>query len=345
MYSVDCLREFVNERLTAAAEEIFGVFKRTIVEYEEEIERQRRLLDIVLNPKIQLHKLEFQHQHAFKEEVEVPADQMLYNQEDWNYTLDQNDPASQQIKEEPEELCTSQEGEQLELKQKTFTSTSAHEERQPKLQSDKRLLSHNPCVAEKTDERCGELESVRGVERNSEPEPNKSQTHSSVQADERAHLCKICGKDFKCNSKLKSHMRTHKGKRPHLCVTCNKRFRDRGGLKRHLKIHTGEKPGGDFRRDNALKVRMRLHAEEGPYICNTCGKTFCYFSALTRHSRTHSGEKPFKCKTCGRAFQQSSSLKVHIRTHTGERPYICKTCGRGFKQASTLNVHMKTHTG
>ncbi|XP_065804790.1 zinc finger protein 664-like [Labrus bergylta] len=343
MYSVDCLREFVNERLTAAAEEIFGVFKRTIVEYEEEIDRQRRLLDIVLNPKIQLHKLEFQHQHVFKEEVEVPADQMLYNQEDWNYTLDQNDPESRQIKEEPEELCATQEGEQFELKQKTST----YEERQPKLRSDKRLLSHNPNVAEKIDEKYREHESVRGLERNSEPEPNKSQPQSSIQADERAHLCKICGKDLKSNSKLKSHMRTHKGKRPHLCMTCNKRFRDSGGLKRHLRIHTGEKPypREDVRHDNGLKVRMRIHAEEGPYICNTCGKTFCYFSALTRHSRSHSGEKPFKCKTCGRAFQQSSSLKVHIRNHTGERPYICKTCGRGFKQASTLNVHMKTHTG
>ena len=43
MSSVEYLREFVNERLTAAAEEIFRVFKKTIVEYEEEIDRQRRL--------------------------------------------------------------------------------------------------------------------------------------------------------------------------------------------------------------------------------------------------------------------------------------------------------------
>lgn len=46
MSSVEYLREFVNRRLTAAAEEIFGVFQKTIVEYEEEINRQRRLLDV-----------------------------------------------------------------------------------------------------------------------------------------------------------------------------------------------------------------------------------------------------------------------------------------------------------
>ena len=56
MSSVECLRDLINERLTAAAEEIFRVFHKTIVEYEEEINRQRRLLDIVLKPEIQLHR-------------------------------------------------------------------------------------------------------------------------------------------------------------------------------------------------------------------------------------------------------------------------------------------------
>ncbi len=56
MSSVQGLREFVNERLSAATEEILGVFEKTIVVYEEEINRQRRLLDIVLKPEIKLHK-------------------------------------------------------------------------------------------------------------------------------------------------------------------------------------------------------------------------------------------------------------------------------------------------
>ena len=47
----------MNERLTAAAEEIFRVFHKTIIEYEEEIDRQRRLLDIVWKPEINLHKI------------------------------------------------------------------------------------------------------------------------------------------------------------------------------------------------------------------------------------------------------------------------------------------------
>lgn len=57
MSSVECLREFVVERLTAAAEDIFQVLKKAIVEYEEEICRQRRLLDIFFKPEIKLHRI------------------------------------------------------------------------------------------------------------------------------------------------------------------------------------------------------------------------------------------------------------------------------------------------
>ena len=53
------LRLLITQRLTAAAEEIFGVFGRTIAEYEEEIsrskleiERQRRLLELSLQPEV-----------------------------------------------------------------------------------------------------------------------------------------------------------------------------------------------------------------------------------------------------------------------------------------------------
>lgn len=63
MSKIQSLRTVINERLTAAAVEIFVVFERTIIEYEEEvdrhkqeIERQRRLLDVVLKPEITLHR-------------------------------------------------------------------------------------------------------------------------------------------------------------------------------------------------------------------------------------------------------------------------------------------------
>ncbi|XP_031167370.1 uncharacterized protein LOC116058682 isoform X7 [Sander lucioperca] len=216
MSSVECLREFVTERLTAAAEEIFRVVEKTIVEYEEEIARQRRLLDVVWKPEIKLHRIELPQQHVCNEE-EVLSDQQLCIQER-NSSLDQEDPEPPQIKEEQEELCPSQEGEQLVLKQETDTfmltptyEESDHSEGQTlnfnpdddslsaaekesvanmpvitsvvsEANSDHQLLSHNSHEAESQDQKGGK-HGDSGSTRNAEPEPKKrrrkSRSHSN----------------------------------------------------------------------------------------------------------------------------------------------------------------------
>ncbi|XP_042277116.1 myb-like protein V [Thunnus maccoyii] len=211
MSSVECLRELMNERLTAAAEEIFRVFQKTIVEYEKEIDRQSRLLDIVWKPEIKLQRIELLQQHVCKEE-EVLADQQLCNQER-NSSLDQEDPEPPQIKEEQDELCTSLEGEQLVLKQETetFMLTPACEESDnsedqtldlspdepeseaekehvvsmlvkssvvPETNSDDQLLSHNSHVAESQDHKGGK-QGDSGSTGNTETKPQKRHHNSN----------------------------------------------------------------------------------------------------------------------------------------------------------------------
>lgn len=56
MSKVQSVRDFVNQRLSAAAEEIFGLFERTIREYEDELCRQRKLLDTVLKPGVRVER-------------------------------------------------------------------------------------------------------------------------------------------------------------------------------------------------------------------------------------------------------------------------------------------------
>lgn len=56
MSTIQLLRAVVNERLSAAAEEILEAVKKTIDGYEEEIGRQRQLLQAVLQPQIKLEK-------------------------------------------------------------------------------------------------------------------------------------------------------------------------------------------------------------------------------------------------------------------------------------------------
>lgn len=54
MSQMQLLRAVISERLTVAAEEIFGVVGRTIAEYEAELSRQQKLLDIFMKPEILL---------------------------------------------------------------------------------------------------------------------------------------------------------------------------------------------------------------------------------------------------------------------------------------------------
>ncbi|XP_039858460.1 uncharacterized protein LOC120715493 [Simochromis diagramma] len=126
MPSAQYLREFINERLTAAAEQIFLEFEKTIVQYEEEIDRQRRLLDITWKPQIKLHRTDIPLQPVCEEKV-LPELQLC--DQERSSSVDQEEPEAPQIKEEQEQLCSSQEGEQLGLKEEmdTFMVTVAEE--------------------------------------------------------------------------------------------------------------------------------------------------------------------------------------------------------------------------
>ncbi|XP_062272960.1 zinc finger protein 37-like [Scomber scombrus] len=352
MSSVQNLRELMNERLTAAAEEIFRVFHKTIVEYEEEIDRQRRLLDIVSKPEIKLHRAELPQQHVCKEE-EVLADEQLCNQER-NSSLNQEDPEPPQIKEEKEELYTNLEIEQLVLKQETetFMSTDTCEERDwhvvslsvkssevPETNSDDQLLFHDSHVTESQDHTEGK-QGDSGSTRNTETKPQKghyktkshgdnvcSPTTSKIQLDtqtsKKVLKCGTCGKDFKYISHLNAHERLHTGEKPYPCDTCGKRFSHQNVLKVHMRVHTGEKP----------------------YPCNACEKRFSHMCTLQDHMRIHTGEKPYQCDTCGKSFSLQGALRSHIRVHTGEKPYPCNSCGKRFTKMCNLKVHMRVHTG
>ncbi|GLD49868.1 gastrula zinc finger protein XlCGF57.1-like protein [Lates japonicus] len=224
MSSVQYLKEFINQRLTAAAEEIFRVLEKTIVEYEEEVDRQRRLLDIVWKPEIKLHRIDLPQQHVCEEE-EVLTER--------NSSLDQEDPEPLQIKEEQEEICTSQEGEQLVLKQEidTFMLTSDDEETDhSEPDSDHQLLSHNSPVAESQDQE-GSKHEDSGSTRNAEPKPQKRQNRNSSQSDNEYN-----------SPTSKSDSNTHRGEKSFKCDTCGKDFEYESGLNKHLRVHTGERP-------------------------------------------------------------------------------------------------------
>ncbi|XP_030609252.1 zinc finger protein 394-like isoform X1 [Archocentrus centrarchus] len=369
MCSVQYLREFIKERLTAACEEIFSEVQKTILQYEEEIDRQRKLLDISRTPDTNSRTIDLPKQHDCEEE-EGLDEQQVCNQER-NSSLDQEDPEPPQIKEEQEEVCSSQEGEQLGLKQEAEGLIIWTDEGQLRLletiwkpekkldridRQQKHICKEDPeppQIKEKQVELCSSQEgeqvglkqevdtflvtTIYEESNHSEQNPNSEQllSHSSTEAEsqdqeESQHVESGSTR----NAELK---RSHSQRVDNSPLSESETDTKKNSLQCNI---CGKILHNRFN----LTRHLRIHTGEKPYFCSTCGKRFADSSGVIKHMRVHTGEKPYSCTTCGKRFSWNSDLERHIRTHTMERPLSCKICGKRFKQRSVLKTHVRIHT-
>ncbi|KAK6291745.1 hypothetical protein J4Q44_G00375300 [Coregonus suidteri] len=271
-------------------------------------------------------------------EEEVPPEQQHCEQE-WSPSLGQEDPEPTQIKEEQEELRTSQEEEQLQG-----------------LEADTIEFIFTPCVKSECDQEdplqsltLPQTQTVENRESDSKPvdlKPFGTVTFSKKRLSE----CRFCKKCYNSTYKLKTHVRLCHGGKPCTCPVCGKTFKLKKDLSRHMSIHTGEKRfscgdcGKCFSQKGVLEKHILTHTGEKPFSCGDCGKSFNRKEHLTRHVLTHTGEKPFRCD-CGKSFSLKNNLTMHKLTHTGEKPFSCGDCGKCFTRKHTLTYHKQTHTG
>ncbi|KAJ7988719.1 hypothetical protein DPEC_G00312140 [Dallia pectoralis] len=106
MSKMQLLGVYLNERLTAAVVEILGAVEKTVSEYQEENSRLRRLIQTT--PAIKPGRTDSQQSSLTVFEEEVPSEH-----QEWSPSLVEEDSELREIKEEREELRTSQEEEQL----------------------------------------------------------------------------------------------------------------------------------------------------------------------------------------------------------------------------------------
>ncbi|XP_044043437.1 zinc finger protein 594-like isoform X5 [Siniperca chuatsi] len=278
MSKVQTLRAFVSQRLSAAAEEIFELFERTIAEYEEELCGQRKLLDAVFQPEVRLHRADLQQLSVCKEE-DPPE------QQDWSPSLDQ-DPEPPHIKEEQEELWTSQEGEQLrgleeaDIIKFTFTpvtvkSEEDDEEKPQSSQLHQRLTEQMKTEADGED--CGGPEPAR----KSDPDTNdKTSDSSEPETDDSCDWEETREPQSGLNP-----LQNNSGEKSFSCSVCGKQFSQNSNLKRHMKIPTGEKPFSCSvcSRGFIQKVNLTLHTEQKRYSCTVCSKRFTWLYQLENH--------------------------------------------------------------
>ncbi|KAM8865048.1 uncharacterized protein ACB058_006425 [Synchiropus picturatus] len=321
------LRQFINQRLTAVAEEIFGVLEKAFVEYEEEIDRQRRLLGVIRSPRVKLERIEFK---ALPHKDEERASDQNQRKSKSNFEGDdcQVDPQIKKIIVMEEHLAVKQEMD--------FDSNV-----EPILPS-----RSDPAPVVENHQQLEKSASEQGNE-DEELLPLGSPTGD---AEENLFSCKICDRPFKTDMALKLHASAHMGQKSHLCNTCGRRFEDLTVLSRHMRSHTSKKIYPCSQCDKTFKVRstlkrhMMVHSKERPYTCNECGSWFRSKYSLKTHMISHTGEKPFHCQTCGKDFLSAYGLLIHTRIHTGEKPYPCDVCGLGFRDITSLNRHVSTHT-
>ncbi|KAG7236009.1 hypothetical protein INR49_001407 [Caranx melampygus] len=373
MFKTEQLKALVNERLMAAAEEIFSLFERTIKDYEDEVfrskQQQQQQQHIDHQPRPAGWKA---HVQLSVQDDDIPSEQEACEKKT---DLGEDEQVPLHIKEEQEdELWTSQAGEKQEAadtKETMFNiiyvQRSDEDGRQSPHQSQEAADKGEPLPsssseqlkAENDREGASEPTSDCQMSGDSDDEGRHSGgPHTGIKKPQRVgdtidrpYTCSVCNKNFRIKSILTRHMKTHTGEKPYSCSVCGKSFIQRSYLQTHMNSHSGQKPytcnfcGRGFTQVGNMNAHMRIHTGEKPHSCADCGKSFREKADLLKHTIIHTGEKPYSCTVCNMKFSAQSNLTRHLKTHSGERPYSCAACGKRFIRRSHLIIHMKTHAG
>ncbi|XP_059215508.1 zinc finger protein with KRAB and SCAN domains 8-like [Centropristis striata] len=330
------LRLLLNERLAAAAEEIFGLVEKTIAEYQDEAVRSKREV-------IQLKK-QIEQLTVLKPQVTLfRADTQLVSEE-LAPSLQQYDI---QIKEILKETENQEHPRVKEEQEDQFIS--------PDMEPDS---SNNAEVGHPKAESatiCELLPSLMSVNENIDDKWIERDYSSSPHQSQQVRYCII--PDLMNNSSENVKVRLTESETTAktdcqllpsfstITVTFNED--EWRGNQSDIALEEQEQAQRDrkachvcgecFNKDSDLIRHVdKIHLSVKAFKCSECDKLFACRGHLDTHLRIHTGEKPHKCSFCGKSFTQRSNLNVHMRMHTGEKPYFCNSCGKMVAYSSHL---------
>ncbi|KAL0968424.1 hypothetical protein UPYG_G00266680 [Umbra pygmaea] len=358
MSKMQWLRVFLNERLIATAEEIFGAVEKTIAEEvcrsKEENDRLQRLLDIAL---LKLHRADMLQQIVPDEEVSPNQQECV---QEWSISLRQEDPELQQIKEEQEEHRSSPWEERLEGAQ---NDTKASRFTPPFMEHHRDTLRSHLYDAQSDGENergflpstsTAHIKSENSVEDYMVLETTSDSQHISTEnifcpAAQSKNVDMIgIGRPQSRHMAVKSKKAlTVKCQKSHMNVKYRKTT-ESSNLKSHRQSDNTschcKVCGKSFQYMGSLMKHVQTHTKEKEHICGVCGKCFESTESTKHHIQTHIADR-MCCHVCSKCFTSNRDLIVHMRTHTGEKPYPCSACGKEFSVRNSLKRHMKIHAG
>ncbi|KAE8281070.1 hypothetical protein D5F01_LYC21652 [Larimichthys crocea] len=334
MAGTQLLRLQVNERLAAAAEEIFGLVEKTIAEYQDEVVRSRtEIIQLrkqleqltVLKPEVML----------FRADIQLVSEEILPSQQpDQLPTVVKTEALdSQQVHEEVDTVpppCPSD-------------TKPIFEDLLPSLQQcdiKAEQIQKYPQVKEEQVEQCISPDVEADTSNNAEVGLPKSELPSDFDLFTSSAAVTVCvneSTDDKQDESDGSSM---------LC--CDSKEDQSQSVEVHMELEL-EQPQRDKKScrfcsdtvlsDRALRRHMqRFHKGQKAFKCLKCNKEFDQRHHLIQHVRIHTGEKPFSCDYCEKSFSQNSSRITHMRRHTGEKPYHCAKCGKSFVSSSHFKI-------
>ncbi|KAM9332802.1 uncharacterized protein KZ484_017942 [Pholidichthys leucotaenia] len=322
--------------------------------------------------------MDFPQQPACKEEVEVLADQQLWNQEE---------PEPPQVKEEQEDLCISQQRELLVVKVEadTFMVTPVNEENNhsevklnnvPHLQlcnqeRNSSLDQEEQDATQIKEEKLPELKQETGsfmvpdaYEKNehSETEPTSDHQlcHSASEAGMQTQGAAKNSNPVSAKQKIvyfSPDMKIRTMKKQFTCKICPKTFIQGLHLKHHMKIHSGENDLQIKEEESCINQEEELlelkqetdtlrvtptYEENDNSETKPNGEHLLLNTSPKAESKSQGARKNLNP---GSTKQKMVYFSPDMKIRTMKMQFTCKICFKRFIQNLHLENHMKSHMG